>query len=329
MKILVTGTAGFIGAATAELLLSEGNVIYGIDNLTEYYDSALKKARLSRILGNQMYKHYHLDISNLNDLKDCFDSVKPQIVVHLAAQAGVRHSIDHPQAFIDSNVTGFLNILEVCKDNAVEHLIYASSSSVYGANTSIPFCTDHKTDSPLNIYGATKKSNELMAHAYGYLYKLRSTGLRFFTVYGPWGRPDMALLKFADSILSDKPIDLYNHGDHKRDFTFIDDVVETINRIIKCSPTSINSGQEFARIFNVGNGQPVSLCYFLECIENCLGKKARINSLPLAAGDMLETACDAQDLHSEINFKPSTPIAEGISKTILWYREYRAIKHNL
>ncbi len=322
MKILVTGSAGFIGAATSEVLLSEGHEIYGLDNMNEYYDSSLKKARLNRILGNPRYKHYHLDISNLKDLQCCFESVRPHVVIHLAAQAGVRHSIDNPHAFIDSNITGFLNILEVSKTNAIEHLIYASSSSVYGANTSIPFSTEHKTDTPLNIYGATKKSNELMAHAYGYLYKLHSTGLRFFTVYGPWGRPDMALLKFTDSILSDKPINLYNFGIHKRDFTFIDDVVETLSRIVNQRTKFIKSDQKFSKIFNVGNGQPVSLSHFLNCIELCLGKKAIINSLPLAAGDMLETACDAQDLYDEIKFKPNTPIEEGISKTISWYREY-------
>jgi len=325
MKILVTGSAGFIGAATSSFLISKGFEVVGIDNLNDYYDPSLKNARLSQFFNCKKYKHYHLDISNSSELETCFEHEKPSIVINLAAQAGVRHSIDNAKVFLDSNITGFLNILEACRKHSIQHLIYASSSSVYGGNTLTPYSTKHRTDKPLNIYGVTKKTNELMAYAYNNLYNLQSTGLRFFTVYGPWGRPDMALLKFVNHIVNNKPINLYNYGNHTRDFTFIDDVVFTIYQIINLYKIS-NDTKNTSDIINVGAGKPTSLIYFVKCIEDCLGKKAIINYLPPALGDMLETSCDVEDLFKKINFIPNTPLIEGISRTIKWYFEFKNLK---
>ncbi|AKG73472.1 NAD-dependent epimerase [Salinicoccus halodurans] len=330
-KILVTGSAGFIGSHLSARLLQEGYTVAGIDNLNDYYDVGLKKDRLELLLQNRV-KSYEADISDTGSVMEIFESEKPDIVINLAAQAGVRYSLENPHAYITSNINGFTNILEACRHQKVEQLIYASSSSVYGANTSKPFSTSDNIDHPLSLYAATKKANELMAHTYSHLYRLPTTGLRFFTVYGPWGRPDMALFKFTKAILEDRPIDVYNNGDMLRDFTYVDDIVESIHRLVKLTPKpdpewsgdnpNPSSSNAPYRIYNIGNNAPVRLMAFIEAIENRLGKKGEKNFMPLQPGDVPETYADVEDLFRTTGFRPSTDIQDGVNHFIDWYLGY-------
>ena len=335
MRVLVTGTAGFIGNALALRLLARGDEVIGVDNLNDYYDVNLKKARLARATAHARFVDVRADLEDRAAIEAVFAQHQPQRVVNLAAQAGVRYSIENPRAYVDSNVVGFLNILEGCRHHGVEHLVYASTSSVYGANTNMPFSVHHNVDHPVSLYAATKKANELMAHTYSHLYGLPTTGLRFFTVYGPWGRPDMALFKFTKNILEGKPIDVYNHGQHKRDFTYIDDIVEgvvrTLDKIPAPDPDWSGDAPDAAssrapyRLYNIGNNQPVELMHYIEVIEQCLGKKAEKNMLPLQKGDVPATYADIDALMQDVGFKPATPIETGIARFVEWYREfYRA-----
>jgi len=331
-KILITGAAGFIGFHLSKRFLDTGEVVVGIDNLNDYYDVALKRSRLTQLESYPQFRFIRMDITDRDDMISFFQQEPFEIVVHLAAQAGVRYSIVNPYAYIDSNLLGFINILEGCRHQQVRHLIFASSSSVYGANTLTPFSIHHNVDHPLSLYAATKKANELMAHAYANLYQLPCTGLRFFTVYGPWGRPDMALFLFTKAILDNKPIDVYNHGRMQRDFTFIDDIVEGIHRVSARIPLPNPAWQgerpdpatSFApyKIYNIGNNNPVDLLHFIESLESSLNRKARKNFLPLQPGDVAATYADVDDLMADVGFKPSTPIEEGISKFVSWYRTY-------
>lgn len=331
-KILVTGAAGFIGYHTCDKLLASGLEIVGIDNLNDYYDVSLKEARLARLQGARNFSFKRLDLADRSGMEELFSSHKFDTVIHLAAQAGVRYSIQNPHAYIDSNLVGFINILEGCRHHQVQHLTYASSSSVYGANTTLPFSIHDNVDHPLSLYAATKKANELMAHTYSNLYGLPTTGLRFFTVYGPWGRPDMALFLFTDAIIKGRPIDVFNHGEMQRDFTYIDDIVEGVVRVA-ARPAQANpdwsgatpdSGSSFApwRVYNIGNHSPVELLHFIRTIEEKLGRKAQLNLLPLQPGDVPATCADVADLMRDVDFKPATPIEVGISRFIDWYREY-------
>lgn len=332
MKILITGTAGFIGAAVAIKILNEGHQVIGIDNHNDYYDVKIKEDRLKRIHQNPNYIHYREDICDAEKLKKIFEVHKPERVVHLAAQAGVRYSIENPSIYIKSNVFGFLNILENCKYKNVKHLIYASTSSVYGANTKLPFKEFDETNHPLSIYAATKKSNELMAHTYSLLYNLPITGLRFFTVYGPWGRPDMALFKFTKSMIENKQIDVYNYGNHSRDFTYIDDVVDSVSKILFVDAKPNNNwnsnnpdpSSSIApwKIYNLGNSQPVKLMTYIKVLEKILNKKAVINFLPLQEGDIADTFADNSKLVNEIKFKPKTSVEDGIKNFINWFLDY-------
>ena len=329
MNIFVTGSAGFIGSQLCVKLLERGDSVIGIDNLNDYYDPELKKARLARHLNHPKYTHLRLDISNRKALETAFQEHQPQVVVNLAAQAGVRYSIENPHAYIESNIVGFMNVLECCRHFHIEHLVYASSSSVYGANTSIPFSVHDNVDHPLSLYAASKKSNELMAHTYSHLYNLPTTGLRFFTVYGPWGRPDMALFKFTKAILAREKIQVFNHGKHRRDFTYIDDIIEGVLRVIDCpakqNPNWIGErpdpGTSLAPwcIYNIGNNCPVELMDFISALENALGKKATIEMLPLQQGDVAETYADVHDLEAQFSYKPKTNIDEGIKNFVDWY----------
>ena len=332
MKVLVTGAAGFIGSSLALRLLERGDCVIGIDNHNDYYDPALKEARLARHASHPNYTHLRIDLANRKAIEDAFLQYLPKRVVNLAAQAGVRYSIENPMAYVDSNIVGFAHILECCRRNDVEHLLYASSSSVYGANTTLPFSARHNVDHPLSIYAASKKSNELMAHAYSHLYNLPTTGLRFFTVYGPWGRPDMALFKFTKAILAGHKIPVFNYGKHRRDFTYIDDVVEGIIRVLDC-PSSPNlawnsaepdpgSGLAPWRIYNIGNNNPVELMDFIGALEGALGKKAEIEMLPPQMGDVPDTYADINDLLDQFHYKPSTSVEEGIANFVTWYRDY-------
>jgi UDP-glucuronate 4-epimerase len=331
-KILVTGTAGFIGYHTCKQLLESGYEVVGIDNLNDYYDVTLKEARLTRLQGMRNFSFMRLDLADRDGMDELFLSQKFDTVIHLAAQAGVRYSIQNPHAYIDSNLVGFINILEGCRHHQVQHLTYASSSSVYGANTTLPFSIHDNVDHPLSLYAATKKANELMAHTYSNLYGLPTTGLRFFTVYGPWGRPDMALFLFTDAIIKGRPIDVYNHGQMQRDFTYIDDIVEGVVRVA-ARPAQANPhwsgatpdpGSSFApwRVYNIGNHSPVELLHFIRTIEEKLGRQAQINFLPLQPGDVPATCADVADLMQDVDFKPATPIEVGISRFIDWYRDY-------
>lgn len=331
-KILVTGAAGFIGYHTCVRLLAAGLEVVGIDNLNDYYDVTLKEARLTRLQGVRNFSFQRLDLADRSGMEELFSSQKFDTVIHLAAQAGVRYSIQNPHAYIDSNLVGFINILEGCRHHQVQHLTYASSSSVYGANTTLPFSIHDNVDHPLSLYAATKKANELMAHTYSNLYGLPTTGLRFFTVYGPWGRPDMALFLFTDAIIKGRPIDVFNHGQMQRDFTYIDDIVEGVVRIA-ARPAQVNPhwsgatpdpGSSFApwRVYNIGNHSPVELLHFIRTIEEKLGRKAQLNLLPLQPGDVPATCADVADLMRDVDFKPATPIEVGISRFIDWYREY-------
>ncbi len=332
MKILVTGSAGFIGSALTLRLLSRGDTVIGIDNHNDYYDPAIKEARIERFINNQNYTHIRADLSDHQIIEEIFTNYKPERVVNLAAQAGVRYSIENPLAYMNSNIVGFAHILEGCRHNDVEHLVYASTSSVYGANTSMPFSVHQNVDHPLSVYSASKKSNELMAHAYSHLYGLPTTGLRFFTVYGPWGRPDMALFLFTKAILSNKKIQVFNHGKHRRDFTYIDDIAEGVIRTLDTPATcnlEWNSDQPDPgssnapwRVYNIGNNKPVELMDYIAALEKALGKKAEKEFLPLQAGDVPETYANVDDLVEQFNYKPSTSIEDGINSFVSWYRDY-------
>jgi UDP-glucuronate 4-epimerase len=329
---LVTGAAGFIGAALSLRLLERGDEVVGIDNLNDYYDINLKIARLERLKGYEKFKFIKVDISDRQAIEALFVKEQFQRVMHLAGQAGVRYSITNPHAYIDSNIVGFMNILEGCRHNAVEHLAYASSSSVYGANTHMPFSVHDNVDHPVSLYAASKKANELMAHTYSHLYKLPTTGLRFFTVYGPWGRPDMSPILFARNILEGKPIDVFNYGNHRRDFTYIDDIVEGVIRVIDKSATVNESwtgntpdpGSSLApyRVYNIGNNNPVHLLTFIETLENCLNKKAIKNLLPLQPGDVPDTYADVSELVNDFGYKPETKLETGIGHFVDWYKAF-------
>jgi UDP-glucuronate 4-epimerase len=335
MKILVTGAAGFIGFHTAKALLDRSDEVVGLDNMNDYYDVTLKQARLARLKSHDRFSFVKGDIANRETVNRLFAEHRPQRVIHLAAQAGVRHSLTHPGEYAQSNLVGFLNILEACRHQKVEHLVYASSSSVYGGNTHTPYSVHDNVDHPLSFYGATKKSNELMAHCYAHLYQLPVTGLRFFTVYGPWGRPDMALFKFVRNILADEPIDVYNEGRHARDFTYIDDIVEavvrTVDRVAVPNPDWSSEhpdpGTSSApyRLYNIGNHSPVALMDFIGHIETELGRKARKNFLPLQPGDVPSTYADIATLKADLGFKPRMPIEEGIRRFVAWYRDFYKI----
>jgi len=335
MNILVTGSAGFIGSALTLRLLEQGDKVIGIDNHNSYYDPNLKEMRLVRYIDNPSYSHYRVDLSNYNGVHEIFKKHRPQVVVNLAAQAGVRYSIENPLEYINSNILGFAHILENCRNSKVEHLVYASTSSVYGGNTQMPFSENQSANHPLSLYAASKKSNELMAHTYSYLYQLPTTGLRFFTVYGPWGRPDMALFKFTKNILDQKPIEVFNNGKHTRDFTYIDDIVEGVMRTIKNYSTSNlnwNSNQPDPatsnapwRIFNIGNGQPIQLLDYIYALEKALGRKANMKLLPMQLGDVENTFCDISNLKNKFNYKPETSILTGINKFVDWYKKYYKI----
>lgn len=332
MKVLVTGAAGFIGSHLAKRLLARGDEVVGLDNLNAYYDVNLKKARLNRLRDQQNFHFVQLDLADRENITQLFAQEKFNRVVNLAAQAGVRYSIENPHAYIDSNIVGFVNLLEGCRHFQVEHLVFASSSSVYGLNTQMPFSVHHNVDHPISLYAATKKANELMAHTYAYLYGLPTTGLRFFTVYGPWGRPDMALFKFTKAILADEPIDVYNYGKMRRDFTYIDDIVEGVVRVLDRvpqvnpqwsgdSPDPCTSPAPY-QLYNIGNNQPVELMRYIETLETVLGKTARKNLLPMQAGDVPATYADVDDLVRDVDFKPKTSIEEGIGQFVQWYKEY-------
>lgn len=332
MKVLVTGAAGFVGSHLALRLLDRGDVVIGIDNHNDYYDPALKEARLARQANHPNYTHLRIDLADRKAIEDAFRTYQPQRVVNLAAQAGVRYSIENPLAYIDSNIVGFAHILEGCRHNGVEHLVYASSSSVYGANTTMPFSVHHNVDHPLSLYAASKKSNELMAHTYSHLYALPTTGLRFFTVYGPWGRPDMALFKFTKSILAGEKIQVFNYGKHRRDFTYIDDIVEGVIRVLD-RPAPSNpawSGKQPDpgsspapwRVYNIGNNSPVELMDYIGAIEKMLGKKAEMEMLPLQPGDVPDTCADVTDLVEQFSYQPKTPVERGVANFVEWYRGY-------
>ncbi len=332
MRILVTGAAGFIGSALCIRLLERGDEVVGIDNLNDYYDVNLKLARLERLRGYERFKFIKLEIADKQAVENLFARENVQRVMHLAAQAGVRYSITNPHAYIDSNIVGFINILEGCRHNAIEHLAYASSSSVYGANTKMPFSIHDNVDHPVSLYAASKKANELMAHTYSHLYHLPTTGLRFFTVYGPWGRPDMSLFMFTRNIIEGKPIDVFNYGNHRRDFTYIDDIVEGVIRVIDKS-AQVNPGwagenpdpgtsKAPYRLYNIGNNNPVHLLKFIETLEKCLGKEAIKNMLPLQSGDVPDTYADVSDLVNDLGYKPSTLLEDGINNFVKWYKDF-------
>jgi UDP-glucuronate 4-epimerase len=332
LKVLVTGSAGFIGSALTLRLLARGDTVVGIDNHNDYYDPALKEARLARHADHPNYTHIRMSLEDREGIKELFETHKPERVVNLGAQAGVRYSLENPLAYIDSNLVGFGHILEGCRHNNVEHLVYASSSSVYGSNTKMPFSVEDNVNHPVSLYAATKKANELMAHTYSHLYRLPTTGLRFFTVYGPWDRPDMALQKFAKAIMAGKPIQLYNYGNHRRDFTYIDDIVEGIIRVLD-KPAQPNedwqsdkpdSGSSNApwRVYNIGSNNPVELNTYVAELEKALGKTAEKELLPLQPGDVPDTYADVDALIRDFDYKPSTRINKGIEKFIEWFRDY-------
>lgn len=334
MKYLVTGTAGFIGFHVAQRLLSAGQEVIGMDNLNDYYDVNLKHARLALLLDRPGFRFQKLDLADRGGMAELFAQERPGRVIHLAAQAGVRYSLDHPHAYADSNLIGHLNILEGCRHTGVSHLLYASSSSVYGLNRKTPFSTSDSVDHPVSLYAATKKANELMSHSYAHLYGLPTTGLRFFTVYGPWGRPDMACFKFTKAILGDLPIDVYNRGDMRRDFTYIDDIAEAVVRLAEVIPAAdpswtVEAGSPATssapyRVYNIGNSQPETLMRFIQVLEGALDRKARLNLLPMQPGDVLETSADTSALEAVIGFRPSTDLALGLARFVAWYRTYHA-----
>lgn len=335
MKVLVTGTAGFIGAALAQRLLARGDEVIGIDNLNDYYSVQLKQDRLALLTPHAGFTDIRCGLEDKAAVDNVFKQYKPDRVVNLGAQAGVRYSLVNPQAYIDSNITGFLNILEACRHFGTDNLVYASSSSVYGANTAMPFSTQHNVDHPVSLYAATKKSNELMAHTYSHLFKIPTTGLRFFTVYGPWGRPDMAPILFTKKILAGESIDVFNYGNHRRDFTYIDDIVEgvirTLDHVAVGNPDWSGmhpdpaSSQSPYRIYNIGSNNPVELLHFIEVLEDCLGKKAIKNLLPMQQGDVPDTYADVDALIKDVNYKPSTTVEVGVENFARWYRDYYKI----
>jgi len=335
MKVLVTGAAGFIGYFTAKRLLDLGHQVIGLDNLNDYYDPSLKQARLDRLAGRNGFHFIRADLSDRAAIETIFKNETPQRVIHLAAQAGVRYSIANPHAYVSANMTGFLHILEGCRHADVEHLVFASSSSVYGANTAMPYSVHHSANHPLSLYGATKKSNELMAHSYAHLYDMPVTGLRFFTVYGPWGRPDMAPFKFTQKILAGEPIDVFNYGKHARDFTYIDDIIEGVIRVADQipepnpawnseSPDPATSAGRF-RIYNIGNNNPVQLMDFISAIEKATGRTAEKNYLPMQPGDVPATYADVDDLMRDVGFAPNTPIEDGMARFVEWYRDFYGV----
>lgn len=332
MKVLVTGAAGFIGSNLVLRLLERGDTVVGIDNHNDYYDPALKEARLARQATHPNYTHLRIDLADRKAIESCFARHRPNRVVNLAAQAGVRYSIENPLAYIDSNIVGFTHVLEGCRHHGVEHLVYASSSSVYGANTALPFSVHHNVDHPLSLYAASKKSNELMAHTYSHLYNLPTSGLRFFTVYGPWGRPDMALFKFTKAILAGEPIRVFNYGRHRRDFTYVDDIVEGIVRVLD-RPATGNPDWDGARpdpgcsrapwrVYNIGNNRPVELMDYIAAIEKALGQTAQMELLPLQPGDVPDTYADVTDLVDTFRYRPATCVEDGIARFVAWYRDY-------
>lgn len=332
MKVLVTGTAGFIGSHVAMQLLARGDEVIGIDNLSDYYDVNLKRARLARFSDSPNYTHIHADLADRAAVEAAFAAHKPQRVINLAAQAGVRYAAENPHIYVASNVTGFLHILEGCRHHGVEHLVFASTSSVYGANTAMPFSEHQSTEHPLTLYAATKKANEQMAHSYAHLYGVPATGLRFFTVYGPWGRPDMALFLFTKAILAGEPIKVFNHGQHKRSFTYIDDIVEGVIRTLDKVPVANSSWDGSApdpasstapyRIYNIGNEQAVPLLRYIEVLEHCLRKKAIMKMLPLQPGDVPDTEADISELIASVNYRPQIDVNEGVVKFVRWYLDY-------
>ncbi|HEX4854381.1 NAD-dependent epimerase [Arenimonas sp.] len=333
MRILVTGTAGFIGSHVAQVLLARGDEVIGFDNLNDYYDPTLKQARLARLQALPGYTHVTADLADRAAVEAVFAKYKPQRVVNLAAQAGVRYAAENPHVYVASNVTGFLHVLEGCRHHGVEHLVYASTSSVYGANLKMPFSEHSPTEHPLTLYAATKKANEQMAHSYSHLYGIPTTGLRFFTVYGPWGRPDMALFLFTKAILAGQPIKVFNHGHHKRSFTYVDDIVEGVVRALDTvpgkdpdwnglAPDPATSGVAPYRIYNIGNEQPVQLLRYIEVLEQCLGRKATLAMLPLQAGDVPDTEADVSDLIANVGYRPSVNVEEGVGRFVAWYRDY-------
>jgi len=332
VRILVTGTAGFIGSTLSIRLLERGDEVIGVDNVNDYYDPSLKEARLDRLKKYENFTEVRISLEDKTAIDETFEKYQPQRVVNLAAQAGVRYSLENPQAYIDANIVGFTNILEGCRHNKVEHLVYASSSSVYGANESMPFSVHDNVDHPVSLYAATKKANELMAHTYSHLFDLPTTGLRFFTVYGPWGRPDMALFMFTKNIIEGKPIDVFNYGKHKRDFTYIDDIVEgvirTLDNIAQPNPEWTGTNPDSAtskapyKIYNIGSNKPCELMRYIEIIEECVGKKAEMNLLPLQPGDVPATYADVDALIKDVDYKPSTSIEEGVANFVKWYRDF-------
>ena len=318
---LITGGAGFIGYYLSKALLEKGAEVIGFDNLNDYYEVSLKEERLFILRNEPKYRFIKADLADKDAVFAAFETYKPQIVVNLAAQAGVRYSIDHPDAYIQSNIVGFFHILEACRHYPVEHLVFASSSSVYGGNKKVPFSTDDKVDKPVSLYAATKKSNELMAYSYSKLYRIPLTGLRFFTVYGPMGRPDMAYFKFAKKIMADEPIQIYNNGDMMRDFTYIDDIVKGVENILCNPPVEDENGAAY-KVYNIGNNKPEKLMDYIAVLEKCLGKEAKKEYLPMQPGDVYETYADVQDLMDDYGFKPATTIEEGLSRFAKWFLEY-------
>lgn len=338
MKVLVTGTAGFIGSHVAQKLLERGDEVIGLDNLNDYYDVNLKQARLARFMGHSNYTHVQADLADRVAIEAAFARHKPRRVINLAAQAGVRYAATNPHVYVSSNVTGFLHILEGCRHHGVEHLVFASTSSVYGANTKMPFSEHQSTEHPLTLYAATKKANEQMAHSYAHLYGIPSTGLRFFTVYGPWGRPDMALFLFTKAILAGESIKVFNHGQHKRSFTYVDDIVEGVVRTLDNVPAAnvawsgeapdpASSNAPY-RIYNIGNEQAVPLLKYIEVLEKCLGIRARMEMLPLQAGDVLDTEADVSELVESVGYMPTVAVEDGVSRFVAWYKEYYQLSLN-
>ncbi|MBU2707675.1 NAD-dependent epimerase [Zooshikella marina] len=335
MKVLVTGAAGFIGSHVSIQLLARGDEVVGLDNLNDYYDVTLKEARLAHIRsqpGAENFRFVKMELADKDGIEQLFAAEKFDKVINLAAQAGVRYSLENPHAYVDSNIVGFMNILEGCRHHQVKHLVYASSSSVYGANENMPFSVHHNVDHPLSLYAASKKANELMAHTYSHLYRLPTTGLRFFTVYGPWGRPDMALFLFTKAILEGKTIDVFNYGKHRRDFTYVDDIVEGVIRTLDniAQPNASWSGMQPDpgtsnapwRVYNIGNNQPVELSTYIETLEKALGKKAQMNLLPLQPGDVPDTYADVDDLVNDVGYRPNTTVETGIKRFVAWYRDF-------
>ena len=332
MRFLVTGAAGFIGHAVCSKLLAAGDSVIGVDMLTDYYDVALKQARLARLTRHSGFTDFRTDICDLPAMQNVFDEHQPERIVHLAAQAGVRHSLTHPASYVQANLVGFSNILELARNNTCEHLVFASTSSVYGANTGVPFSEDQNTDHPLTLYAATKKANEVMAHSYAHLFRLPCTGLRFFTVYGPWGRPDMALFKFTRNIIRGEPIELFNHGNHTRDFTYVDDIAEGVIRAARhaaqphpafdtTTPSPEHSNAPF-RIYNVGSQRPVALRRYVQLIEECVGKAAIVTLLPMQLGDVSDTYANVDLLANDIGYRPNTSVETGVANFVRWYRDY-------